>query len=67
MQAVLAYSDSRLFLQDCSVADPDLGSGIRCYLTPGIRDGKKSGSESGMNITNNFSESLETVFRVKST
>jgi hypothetical protein len=39
------------------VKDPDLGSGM----------GKKSGSESGMNITNHFSESLETVFRVKNT
>ncbi len=27
MQIVLAYSDSGLFLPDCCVADPDLGSG----------------------------------------
>jgi hypothetical protein len=43
------------------------GSGVRCFFTSAfgirIRDGKKSGSV--MNIPNNFSESLETVFRVK--
>jgi hypothetical protein len=50
-----------------SVADPDPGSGA--FLTPGsgIRDGEKFGSGSGMNITDYFSESLETVFRVKNT
>jgi hypothetical protein len=39
------------------------GSGIRCTLDPGIREGKKSGS--GMNNSCNFSESLEIVFRAK--
>jgi hypothetical protein len=39
------------------------------FLTPGsvIRDGKKIGSGSGINIPNNFPESLETVLRVKNT
>jgi hypothetical protein len=39
-----------------SVADPGFGA----FLTPGsrIRYGKKSGSGSGMNIQDNFSESL---------
>ena len=34
----------------CSVADPDPGSGIGCFLTPGfgIRDGRKSASGSGI-------------------
>ncbi len=32
---------------------------------PGIRDGKKSGSRSGMNIPDYFSDSLKTVFRIK--
>ncbi len=45
------------------------GSRIRCFLTLGfrIRDRKKSGSGSGMNISDNFFESLETVVRVKKT
>jgi hypothetical protein len=44
-----------------SVADP--GSGA--FLTPGSGMGKKSGSVSGMNNTNHFSESVETIFWVK--
>jgi hypothetical protein len=39
------------------------GSGIQCFFDSGIRDGKKSGS--GMNIPDNISESLETVFGLK--
>jgi hypothetical protein len=38
---------------------------IRCYFDPRIREGRKSGT--GMNITDNFLESLETGFRVKNT
>jgi hypothetical protein len=45
------------------VADP--GSGA--FLTPGSGMGKKSRSESGMNIPDNISESLETIFWVKNT
>jgi hypothetical protein len=41
--------------------DPDPGFGAFLPLDPGSGMGKKSGS--GMNITDNFSESLETVFR----
>jgi hypothetical protein len=41
------------------------GSGSGAFLTPGSGMGKKSGS--GMNIPDNFSESLETVFRAKNT
>ncbi len=47
----------------CSVADPDLISGIRCLFDPWIRDPgwlKKSGS--GMNNPDHISESLETSF-----
>ncbi len=38
------------YLQHCSVADPDPGSGA--FLTPesGTRDGQKSGSVSGIRI-----------------
>jgi hypothetical protein len=32
----------------CSVADPDPGSGIGCFFDPGIRDGRKSASGSGI-------------------
>jgi hypothetical protein len=57
------------FQQCCSVADPDPGSGAFLPLDPGsgsdIRDGEKSGSVSGMNIPNNFSESLQTVLGLK--
>jgi hypothetical protein len=59
-----------------SVADPDLGSGIRCFFDLWIRD-PDPGSEmkknpdpetgSGVNIIDHFSESLETVFWVKHT
>jgi hypothetical protein len=42
-----------------SDADPDSGSGDFLPLDPGW---KKSESGSGMNIPDNFSESLETVF-----
>jgi hypothetical protein len=49
------------------------GSGI-CFFLPsnpgsrcGIRAGKNPDPRSGMNILDNFSESLETVFRVKNT
>jgi hypothetical protein len=31
-----------------SVADPDPGSGIGCFFDPGIRDGRKSASGSGI-------------------
>jgi hypothetical protein len=41
------------------------GSMIRCLFYPGIRDGKKSRSGSGMNIPILFSELLETIFWVK--
>jgi hypothetical protein len=41
------------------------GSEIRCFFVPWIWDPGKSESGSGMNIPDNFSESLETVFRVK--
>ncbi len=41
------------------------GSGIRCLFNPGI--GKKSRSESGMNIPDHIFESLETIFWVKNT
>ncbi len=44
-----------------SVADPDPGSAA----FSGIRDGKKSGSGSGMNNPDNISKSLETIFWVK--
>ena len=44
--------------QETSVADLDPGSGV--FFTPGSGMGKKSGS--WMNIPDNFSESLETVF-----
>jgi hypothetical protein len=43
-------------------ADQDPGSDA--FLTPGW---KKFRSASGMNIPNHFSESLETVLRVKNT
>jgi hypothetical protein len=51
-----------------SVADQDPGSGA--FLSPGPgsgirKTGWKSGPESGMNIPDHFSESLETVFRNK--
>jgi hypothetical protein len=45
--------------------DPDLGSG--CFLTPGSEMGKKSTYESGMNIPDHISESLETIVWVKKT
>jgi hypothetical protein len=53
---------SAIFL-DGSVPDPDPGSGA--FLTPVSGKRKKSGSGFGMNIPDHFSESLETVFRVK--
>jgi hypothetical protein len=46
-----------------SVRDPDLGSGS--FLIPGSGMGKKSKSVSGMNIPDQISESLETIFWVK--
>jgi hypothetical protein len=48
-----------------SVADPDPGSGA--FLAPGsgIRDGKKIGSESGMNIPEHTSESYKQFFGLK--
>jgi hypothetical protein len=50
-----------------SAADPDPGSAA--FLTPGstirIRDGKNLYPGSGINIPDNFSESLGTVFWVK--
>jgi hypothetical protein len=52
-----------------SVVDPDLG--FVAFLTPGsgIRDGKKSDPDPGsrMIIPDNFSENLDTVFRVTNT
>jgi hypothetical protein len=48
-----------------SVADP--GSGAIFSLGKGFRDGKKSRSGSGMNITDHISKSLETIFWVKNT
>jgi hypothetical protein len=50
-----------------SVADPDSGSGV--FFSPDQGSGleKNQGPESGMNIPDHFSESLETVFRVKTT
>ncbi len=47
------------------VSVPDPGSGA--ILTPWIRDGKKSRSEFGMNIADNISVSLETIFGIKNT
>jgi hypothetical protein len=46
-----------------SVADPGIFKTL--YPKSGYRMGKKSGS--GINIPDYFSESLETVFRVKNT
>ncbi len=43
--------------------DPDPGSGA--FLTPGSGMGKKSRSGSGMDIPDQISESLETIFWVK--
>ncbi len=43
--------------------DPDPGSGA--FLTPGSGMGKKSRSGSGMNIPDQISESLETIFWLK--
>ena len=50
---VPALSSIRLPVLTCSVADPDTGSGA--FVTPG----------SGMNILDHISESLETIFWVK--
>jgi hypothetical protein len=57
-----------------SVADPDGDPGYGGFLTPGsgmrVRDSgwnKNPNTGSGMNIPDNFSQSLETVFRVKNT
>jgi hypothetical protein len=47
------------------VADQDPGSGAFLYPRSGMV--KKSGSGSGMNILDLFSESLEIVFGVKNT
>jgi hypothetical protein len=53
---------SRQWTENFGVADPDPGSGA--FLTHGSgSEMEKSGS--GMNIPDHFSESLETVFRVK--
>jgi hypothetical protein len=50
---------------ESSIADPNPESGA--FLTPGSGMGEKSrsGSESGMNILEHISESLETMFWVK--
>jgi len=47
-----------------SVADPDSGSGIRCFLTlvSGIRYGKSPDQGSGINIPDHIFESLVTIF-----
>jgi hypothetical protein len=59
-------SDNNRF-ESRSVADSDPESGA--FLTPGswIRDGKKSGSGSGMNIPIYISESLERILWVRNT
>jgi len=44
-----------------SVADPEFGA----FLTPGSGMGKKSRSGSEMNIPDDVSKSLETIFWVK--
>jgi hypothetical protein len=80
-QAVLVPARTKLFqcflqnsarqagLRFCSVADQDPGSGA--LLTPESemrirsRDGKKSGSGSGMNIPDHFYKSLKTVIGFK--
>jgi hypothetical protein len=46
-----------------SVADPDPGCGA--FFDPRLRDGKKSGS--GINIPNQISKSLATIFWLKNT
>jgi hypothetical protein len=48
-RTVCGGSDFWLGMVVSSVADPDPGSGIGCFLTPGsgIRDGRKSASGSG--------------------
>ncbi len=48
----------------------DLGSGIRCFFDPWIRDpvsgmGKEQGSGYGMNNPDHISQRLETIFWVK--
>jgi hypothetical protein len=53
-----------LEMHKCSVADPDPGSGIGCFFVPGIRDGRKSASESGMINPDHIFLSLETIFLV---
>ncbi len=48
-----------------NVADTDPKSGV--FLTHGSGSGMGKQSESGINIPDNFSESLETFFRPKNT
>jgi hypothetical protein len=57
--------EMRLDIIFITVVDPDPGSGT--LLSPGSWMGKKTRSESGMNIPYQYSESLETIFWVKNT
>jgi hypothetical protein len=61
---VLQMSIDLLFLRAYffSVADPDSGSGAFLTSGSGIRNGEKTGPESGMNNPNHIFESLETNF-----
>jgi hypothetical protein len=52
-----------IHIVDCSVANPDPGSGA--FLTPGSGMGKKTGSGSGMNNPDHISERLKNNFWVK--
>jgi hypothetical protein len=47
------------------IADPDPGSGIRCFYDPWIRDGKNQDPGSGMTFPDFISESLGNKFWVK--
>jgi hypothetical protein len=52
-----------VFLLVTSVEDPNPGSGAFLTFGSGIRNGKNP--DSGMNISDHISESLETIFWVK--
>jgi hypothetical protein len=49
------------------IADPDPGSGIRCFYDHWIRDGKNLGTRSGMKFPDYIFESLGNKFWVKKT
>ncbi len=60
-RSCLAYTNNSFYIKGDktdtstgSVADSDPGSGAFLTFGSGIRDGKKSGSGSGMNNMNNF-------------